>query len=110
MSRGRSSDLLARSSTPICGVIYETQTQLIGHRRRSQDHQSAHILKTRRVRRRKFRPDGTTHFTHVEYRTDDGMGVGIADYVTPELGELLCTLHNELDRIIEALRLAGRPL
>ena len=67
-----------------------------------------HRLKTRRVRRRKFRPDGTTHFTHVEYRTDDGMRVGIADYVTPELGELLCTLHNELDRITRSLA-SGRP-
>jgi hypothetical protein len=53
-------------------------------------------------------PDGTTHFTHVRYTAYDSGGVpmtvAIADYVTPELGELLCLLHNNIDAIIEALR------
>jgi hypothetical protein len=53
-------------------------------------------------------PDGTTHFTHVRYTGHDGSGapltVAIADSVTPDLGELLCLLHNNIDAIIEALR------
>jgi hypothetical protein len=53
-------------------------------------------------------PDGTTHFTHVRYTACDSAGeaitVGVAQYVTPELGELLCALHNNLTEIIEALR------
>jgi hypothetical protein len=53
-------------------------------------------------------PDGTTHFTHVRYAARDSDGapvtVGIADHVTPELGELLCMLHNNIDAIVEALR------
>jgi hypothetical protein len=53
-------------------------------------------------------PDGTTHFTHVRYTGHDSDGVpmtvAIADYVTPELGEHLCILHNNIDAIIEALR------
>ena len=53
-------------------------------------------------------PDGTTHFTHVRYDTRIGTGepvtVTVAGYVTPELGELLCALHNNLAGIIEALR------
>ena len=52
--------------------------------------------------------DGTTHFTHVRYTAHDSSGapitVAIADHVTPELGELLCLLHNNIDAIIEALR------
>lgn len=52
--------------------------------------------------------DGTTHFTHVRYKTTVGetaeVTVAVADYVTPELGELMCTLHNNLPAIIEALR------
>ena len=53
-------------------------------------------------------PDGTTHFTHVRYvardSADTEMTVVVADYVTPELGELLCALHNNLSAIIVALR------
>lgn len=53
-------------------------------------------------------PDGTTHFTHVRYTVHDSSGapmtVGVARYVTPELGELLCILHNNIDAIIKALR------
>ena len=57
-------------------------------------------------------PDGTTHFTHVRYSAlaIDGtpMTVAVANYVTPELGELLCALHNNLTAIIEALRKADQ--
>jgi hypothetical protein len=53
-------------------------------------------------------PDGTTHFTHVQYRAhfpDGGdINVRVASHVTPDLGELLCLLHNNLDAIISALR------
>ena len=52
-------------------------------------------------------PDGTTHFTHVRYTHDSSgaqMTVAVANHVTPELGELLCVLHNNIDTIIEALR------
>jgi len=53
-------------------------------------------------------PDGTTHFTHVRYTgrlvTGEGVTVNVAGYVTPDLAELLCTLHNNLPAIIEALR------
>jgi hypothetical protein len=55
-------------------------------------------------------PDGTTHFTHVHYTAHDGGGapltIAVADHVTPELGELLCLLHNNIDAIIDALRKA----
>lgn len=49
-------------------------------------------------------PDGTKHFTHVRYRTDDGMTVEVASYVTPDLGNLLCLLHNNIDQFVAALR------
>ena len=53
-------------------------------------------------------PDGTTHFAHVRFTAHDSSGtpmiVAIADRVTPELAELLCLLHNNIDAIIEALR------
>jgi hypothetical protein len=52
-------------------------------------------------------PDGTTHFTHVRFTAQNSDGpvtVAIADHVTPELGNLLCLLHNNMDAIIEALR------
>jgi hypothetical protein len=53
-------------------------------------------------------PNGTTHFTHVRYTRHDSSGgqmrVEVANHVTPELGELLCVLHNNIDAIIEALR------
>ena len=51
--------------------------------------------------------DGTTHFNHVRYTSNwkgEELTVEVAQYVTPELGELLCLLHNNLDRIIPALR------
>jgi hypothetical protein len=52
--------------------------------------------------------DGTTHFAHVRYTAHDSEGmpitVAIADYVTPELGELLCVLHNNINDIVAALR------
>jgi hypothetical protein len=52
--------------------------------------------------------DGTTHFTHVRYTKHHSSGasmtVTVAKYVTPELGELLCVLHNNINVIIEALR------
>ena len=52
--------------------------------------------------------DGTTHFTHVGYDAKDAAGnpikVRVADYVTPELGELLELMHNNVDEIISALR------
>lgn len=52
--------------------------------------------------------DGTTHSTHVRYKTTDGesaeVTVAVANYVTPDLVELMCTLHNNLPVIIEALR------
>lgn len=54
--------------------------------------------------------DGTTHFTHVRYEHDSAgglMSVEVASHVTPELAELLCLLHNNLDEIVGALR--GRP-
>ena len=49
-------------------------------------------------------PDGTTYFNHVQYRSGEGLRVGVASYVTPELGDLLITLHNRLDDIVSALR------
>jgi len=53
-------------------------------------------------------PDGTTHFTHVRFqaadRTGEKLTVEVARYVTPELAELLCLLHNNLDAIIPALK------
>jgi hypothetical protein len=55
-------------------------------------------------------PDGTTHFTHVRYSARDSTGepvtVAVASHVTPDLAELLCTLHNNLAVIVEALRKA----
>lgn len=51
--------------------------------------------------------DGTDHFTHVRYTAKHNGGdltVEVAHYVTPELGELLCLLHNNIDRIVPALR------
>jgi len=57
-------------------------------------------------------PDGTTHFTHVRYSARESSGttmkVTVAGYVTPQLGELLCTLHNNLAVIVEALRKADQ--
>jgi hypothetical protein len=50
-------------------------------------------------------PDGTKEFTHVRYHAQVGdVDVLVATYVTPELAELLCLLHNNLDEIIAALR------
>jgi hypothetical protein len=53
-------------------------------------------------------PDGTTHFTHVAYTarlvTGESVAVTVAGHVTPDLAELICTLHNNLATIIEALR------
>jgi hypothetical protein len=52
-------------------------------------------------------PDGTTEFTHVRYTSElfgEKLTVEVARYVTPELAELLCLLHNNLDKIIPALR------
>jgi len=55
-------------------------------------------------------PDGTTHFTHVHYDARDKSGalltVRVASHVTPELAELLCVLHNNIDVIAVALRQA----
>jgi hypothetical protein len=54
--------------------------------------------------------DGTKHFTHVRYtaRLDsDPLDVEVARYVTPDLAELLCALHNNLPDIIKALRAQG---
>lgn len=54
-------------------------------------------------------PDGTKHFNHVRYTSDSNgepMTVEVAHYVTPELGELLCLLHNNLDKIIFGLRMS----
>lgn len=51
--------------------------------------------------------DGTDHFNHVRYIAEhkgEKLTVEVAHYVTPELGELLCLLHNNLDRIVPALR------
>jgi hypothetical protein len=51
--------------------------------------------------------DGTTHFNHVRYTAKhfgEEVTVEVAQYVTPQLGELLCVLNNNLDRIIAALR------
>jgi hypothetical protein len=51
-------------------------------------------------------PDGTTHFNHVRYTAKhfgEDMTVEVANHVTPELGEVLCLLNNNLDRIIAAL-------
>lgn len=54
--------------------------------------------------------DGTTHFTHVvKYNAGfegEKVKVRIGEYVTPELAELLCSLHNNIDLIIRALRKA----
>lgn len=51
-------------------------------------------------------PDGTTHFNHVVFQTDrlGRADVAVASYVTPDLAELLCSLHNNLPAIIAALR------
>jgi len=52
-------------------------------------------------------PDGTTHFNHVRFTTkyeDEELQVQVASYVTPDLAELLCLLHNNLPTIIAALR------
>ncbi len=52
-----------------------------------------------------FFPDGTTHFTHVSYWSKEvGVGVSVAQHVDPELAELLCLLHNNLELIIAALK------
>lgn len=51
-------------------------------------------------------PDGTTHFTHVQYTSKDGMNVEVASYVTPDLAELLCLLHNNLDKLTFGLRMS----
>ena len=52
--------------------------------------------------------DGTTHFNHVRYDIlDDGMPVGqveVGSYLSPNLAELLCLLHNNLNAIVHALR------
>jgi hypothetical protein len=52
--------------------------------------------------------DGTTHFAHVRYTAHDSEGapmtVAVAQHVTPELGELLCVLHNNISAIVTALR------
>jgi hypothetical protein len=52
--------------------------------------------------------DGTTHFTHVVYDAYDSAGaklkVMVGKYVTPDLAELMCSLHNNVDLIIRALR------
>lgn len=54
--------------------------------------------------------DGTKHFNHVRYDTNMGRGaditVEVAQYVTPDLGELLCLLNNNLPTIIDSLRKA----
>lgn len=52
-------------------------------------------------------PDGTDHFNHVRYTAKhfgESITVEVANHVTPELGELLCLLNNNLDGIIKALR------
>jgi len=63
-------------------------------------------------------PDGTSHFTHVQYDARDKSGVPltvksgapltvrVASHVTPELAELLCVLHNHTEVIVAALRQA----
>jgi len=54
-------------------------------------------------------PDGTTHFNHVRdtaKHMGESLTVEVAQYVTPQLGELLCLLNNNLDQIIGALRAA----
>jgi hypothetical protein len=51
-------------------------------------------------------PDGTKHFNHVRYTSEDGLTVEVASYVTPELGELLCLLHNNLDKLTHGLRMS----
>jgi hypothetical protein len=60
------------------------------------------------------KPDGTTHFTHVHYTAHDSSGapltVAIARCVTPELGELLCILRNNIDAIIEAFAEIGEAI
>lgn len=49
--------------------------------------------------------DGTDHFTHVRYTSDKfGVTVEVASYLTPELAELLCLLHNNADLIVRSLR------
>jgi len=51
--------------------------------------------------------DGTKHFNHVRYTSKhfgEDVTVEVASYVSPELGELLCLLNNNLDVIIGALR------
>lgn len=48
--------------------------------------------------------DGTKEFNHVRFHSATINGdVLVAQYVTPELAELLCLLHNNLDAIIAAL-------
>jgi hypothetical protein len=54
--------------------------------------------------------DGTTHFTHVVHDAYDGAGekmkVHVGEYVTPNLADLMCSLHNNIELIIGALRKA----
>jgi hypothetical protein len=52
-------------------------------------------------------PDGTEHFNHVRFtkKYEGGdLQVVVATYVTPDLAELLCLLHNNLPTIITSLR------
>lgn len=51
--------------------------------------------------------DGTSHFNHVRYTAKhfgEDVTVEVANHVSPNLGELLCLLNNNLDMIIKALR------
>ena len=54
--------------------------------------------------------DGTTHFTHVVHDAYDSAGekmlVRVGEYTTPEIAELMCSLRNNVDLIIRALRKA----
>jgi hypothetical protein len=53
-------------------------------------------------------PDGTKCFTHVCCKSRDVSGteltVTIGQYLTPDLAELLVTLHNNIPAIVAALR------
>ncbi len=55
--------------------------------------------------------DGTTHFTHVAYDTQDRYGVAwtvrIMEYTTPHEAALAVALHNNVRQIIDALRASG---
>ena len=55
--------------------------------------------------------DGTTHFTHVVYDTTDGTGapmkIHVGEYVTPDMAEMMCELHNNWRQIVAALRQFG---